>query len=53
MSTTKTKRKSNQGDEIFEQMEAELPDDYSDLMFEGRQLEGHGARRSYLDDDGR
>lgn len=47
------KKRSTQGEDLFDQMDAELPDDYSDLSFEGRPLEGHGVRRSYLDDDGR
>jgi hypothetical protein len=51
MTTKKTTKQLSQEDEIFYEMEADLPPDLSDLMCEGRRIEAHG--RTWLDDDGR
>lgn len=52
MSNTKKKRPfNNDSAEIFDEIERELPEDYSDLMADGKRIEPHG--RSWLDDDGR
>lgn len=53
MSKKKSTKQTSQEDEIFFELEADLPPDHSDLMFEGRRFESHGGSRSYLDDDGR
>jgi hypothetical protein len=52
MSTTKKQRKHSD-DSIFDEIEAELPEDLSNLMVEGRRIESHSSSRSWLDDDGR
>lgn len=40
-------------DSIFDEIEAELPEDLTGLMYEGKRLNGHASARGYLDDDGR
>lgn len=51
MSNAKKRNKTDE-DSVFFEIESELPEDTSDLMFEGKRIEGHGSR-SWLDDDGR
>jgi hypothetical protein len=41
----------SKADQIFDELEADLPEDLSGLSFDGRNIEPHG--RQWLDDDGR
>jgi hypothetical protein len=53
MSKKVAKKNQTEEDSIFAEIEADLPEDTSELMFDGRRFESHGGSRSYLDDDGR
>ena len=49
----KSTKRTSEEDQLFYEMEADLPEDLSGLMIEGRRIQGHGLARSWLDDDGR
>lgn len=53
MSKKAVKKNLSEEDAFYAELEADLPEDSHDLMFEGRRFETHGGNRSYLDDDGR